>query len=163
MYKGGGGEVSNTYVGAFYLVTECTIEIIIFGMNCSLIQGIYQITYNDVLLSKWTFIFAVLGILNGWIKSNYNGLCLAFWNTLVRDKIGTQAIQITEISIIRSLCITWYQVIEWHYIRIWESSGSPITMSLCTLSHDSPINFVNEIFHTPHWLTNGDMLKWSSY
>ena len=41
---GGGGEVSNTYVGAFYLVTECTIEIIIFGMNCSLIQGIYQIT-----------------------------------------------------------------------------------------------------------------------
>ena len=49
---GGGGEVSNTYVGAFYLVTECTIEIIIFGMNCSLIQGIYQITYNDVLLSK---------------------------------------------------------------------------------------------------------------
>ena len=56
MYKGGGGgggaEVSNTYVGAFYLVTECTIEIIIFGMNCSLIQGIYQITYNDVLLSK---------------------------------------------------------------------------------------------------------------
>ena len=54
MYKGGGGgaEVSNTYVGAFYSVTECTIEIILFGMNCSLIQGIYQIIYNDVFLSQ---------------------------------------------------------------------------------------------------------------
>ena len=70
---------------------------------------------------------------------------------LVRDKIGTQAIQITvnfnhKEFIYNLVSDDWVEIIS----EIWKSSESSITMSLCTLSHDSPIYFVNEIFHNPH-------------
>ena len=78
----GGAKSQNPYVGLNNSVTECPIEIILFGMtyyyHCTLVQGIRQIeTYLCSFFSNEGSFSHLFDSLDSGIEPNFSELCLA--------------------------------------------------------------------------------------